>query len=807
MKQHYTQGLTFVFMLCLLLPGGFSQTFVKQDAAGSNDGSSWADAYTDLQMALDNTASGEIWVAAATYNPGGSAPTNNSMFAIGNGISLYGGFAGTETSLAQRNPSANATILSGDLNGDDVDGDFSVNKTDNTLHVVYVDSLLATPVVIDGFTIMGGHTLDDPDMEFFGRVGGGIFAFSTVAISGCTFRNNFARSGGAVYLGGLANGSEVSGCTFTRNSTTEQSAGIFAFFVAGLVVKGCSFEDNETQRGALYPSFCNGVEVDSCFFGNNVNASGFGGAFFSWNSTGVSLSNSTFFKNTAANAGAVYFNGSELVPDANNFTIQNCSFIENLATDFGGGAIWNTAASFTVEDCTFRENIASNGGHVFQNAPGNFILFKQTDFLRGNANGWGGAATCYGLDADYTFEECLFEENVAAQLGGAVNNGFAAKTTFEGCTFNENVSQVSAGGAIALQNDSTTVIVRNSIFNNNTAEFSGGAIFSGATESSSILEVDGCEFWVNQSLSGIGGAISIGEDGDDDIGALTLANSLFGYNVASIQAGALNLVDVDATITSCLFFGNVVDAGVGAGGAISINASDGNHAEASILNSTFADNDGELAAGIANWTGATGTSNTTIQNCIFRHQGAVNYAIEDGTPVLISNGGNLSDDGSMSDVLTQPSDIEFEDPDFADPDEFDYSPSLGSVCIDAGVDAGAPLLDMLGNPRVNTVDIGALENQNVTSVKEAILENNGQLTIAPNPVVTTDLKATLVNNWNGELSVRLFNVTGQAVQNIEMTKAGKELIFELPANELEAGMYELVVSNGSQAVVARFVKM
>ncbi len=784
----------------------FSQTYVNLNAAGANDGSSWANAYTNLNTALANTSSGEIWVAAATYLPG---TDTTDIFSISSGVSLYGGFNGTETNLSQRDVSGNETILSGDLNGDDLVGNFAMNKSDNSEHVIYVDSLIATGVTIDGFTIQGGHTADDGDLATFLRSGGGIFALSPVSIKNCTFQHNFSRTGASVYIAGQGHGSEVLDCSFTRNATSSQSAGIFATTITDLKVKRCFFELNETQRGAFYPLYCSGVEVDSCYFGNNTNATGFGGAFFIWNSTDILLTNTIFYSNTAANAGAINYNGSELAsPNANNFIIRDCSFSENVATDFGGGAIWNGSGSYTFENCSFQDNIADNGGHVFQNAPGNIILFKESQFVNGTANGWGGGLTCYGLDADYTFEACLFEDNTAANLGGAVNNGFSAKSTYINCDFEENTSQNSAGGALALQNDSTTVLVFDCIFSNNFASTGGGAIFSGSAQSSAIVEVDGSEFWVNSTSTGGGGAISASEFGDDDIGVLNISNSLFGYNLGSGQGGAVELLDVDSDITSCLFFGNVASEGAGAGGAISINATDSNQIVVNILNSTFADNEGDLAAGISNWTGANGAvSNTTIQNNIFRHEGTINYAVEGGTPVLTSLGGNLSDDGSLSGILTHPKDIEFEDPDFVEPDDFDYTLQDGSIAIDAGVNAGAPALDILGNPRINDVDLGALENQNTVNVKEAILDNNGQLSISPNPVVTNTMNAMLKNQWNGEISVRIFNASGKLMNESHVSKISQDMPIELDISNFNRGVFDLVASNGEQAIVARFVKI
>ncbi|HEY3477130.1 MAG TPA: SBBP repeat-containing protein, partial [Anaerolineales bacterium] len=89
--------------------------YVNWDATGADDGTSWEDAYTDLQSALSAASYGDkIWVAAGTYKPT-SGTDRTISFTLKNGVAVYGGFAGTETSRAQRNYEANVTVLSGDI--------------------------------------------------------------------------------------------------------------------------------------------------------------------------------------------------------------------------------------------------------------------------------------------------------------------------------------------------------------------------------------------------------------------------------------------------------------------------------------------------------------------------------------------------------------------------------------------------------------------------------------------------------------------------------------------------------------------
>jgi hypothetical protein len=108
--------------------GGGVIWYVKWNASGANNGTSWANAFTSLQSALAVAASPDnIWVAQGTYKPG---TTRLDTFEMVDGVQIYGGFAGTETLFSQRNPALHPTILSGDIGTAGV-------TTDNSYHVVH----------------------------------------------------------------------------------------------------------------------------------------------------------------------------------------------------------------------------------------------------------------------------------------------------------------------------------------------------------------------------------------------------------------------------------------------------------------------------------------------------------------------------------------------------------------------------------------------------------------------------------------------------------------------------------------------
>ncbi|HUR27468.1 MAG TPA: hypothetical protein VM509_04725, partial [Planctomycetota bacterium] len=124
-------------------------------ATGANNGSSWADAHRGadgVAVALGLAVAGDqIWVAGGTYLAS-TAGTRSATHTLRNNIEVYGGFAGFESTLAQRNVLANPTILSGDLAGNDGSSIF----TDNSFHVVSGAGTNAT-AVLDGFTVRSGN--------------------------------------------------------------------------------------------------------------------------------------------------------------------------------------------------------------------------------------------------------------------------------------------------------------------------------------------------------------------------------------------------------------------------------------------------------------------------------------------------------------------------------------------------------------------------------------------------------------------------------------------------------------------------
>ena len=286
--------------------------YVKQGSKG--DGSSWKSALGEvgeaIRMASLDGRKHQIWVAAGTYY--GDTTSSRSAFFLERGISLYGGFAGNETSLSARDTAKNPTILDGK----------------NARRVIsqnydFADSMA---VVVDGFTIQNGTASE----------GGGVNVSSNVTIDNCIIKNNLATGlGSAIYArnttirntqiiyntysGNLyytvwMNGCVMDGCVLKNNMSCYNS-GIFV--EENAKISNCVIEGNTSSRRGYSGFVLNSAEISGCRFVNTV---GEGSAV---NLSGSSVMRGCLFEgNTGVETVLVYVGNS-------NARVEDCRILNN----------------------------------------------------------------------------------------------------------------------------------------------------------------------------------------------------------------------------------------------------------------------------------------------------------------------------------------------------------------------------------------------------------------------------------------------------------------------------------------------
>ncbi len=368
--------------------------YVDKSATGNADGSSWADAFTNLSDALEVARSStikEIWIANGTYYPdegdnvtvvttdtgtdpdtvvvttGPANDNRNVTFYVPEDIKIYGGFAGSETSLSQRDPDANVVTLSGDIDKNNAFGS-------NAYHVFYLDGV--TNVAIDNVTITAGQADEFGGADSFG--GAMYNTSSSPTLTNITFSDNTARGGGA-----MAN---ISNSNPTLTNVT--------------------FSGNSASNG-----------------GAMVNATG----------SSPTLTNVTFLGNTAeGNGGAI----------SNNFngraTLINVTFSGNTAR-FSGGAIYNVSVGSRVRltNVVLWGNSANSGSQISHDNTSTGSLVINYSIVQGGNSGIvdasGGTAFNDGtgnIDANPNFVDAPSGNLRLGICSPAIDAGDSGATTF-----------------------------------------------------------------------------------------------------------------------------------------------------------------------------------------------------------------------------------------------------------------------------------------------------------------------------------------------------------------------------------------
>jgi len=516
--------------------------YVKADASGSNNGTSWTNAYTDLQNAIATSNYGtQIWVAIGTYKP--TAGTDrNAYFDLKNGVEIYGGFLGTETLLEERDYIHNESILSGDIG---IAGD----SLDNSYTIVYS---LGTDenTVLEGFTIQdgnanytGGDVLDTHPR----KSGGGMYLSGEMTdlrcqIKHCHFKNNHSdfRGGGLFIWSGAAAGSTRP--NIFANEFTQNNAGTLG---GGFYWIGGTYLQDEL------------IPADSLIFNNNTANVGGGIHMTSRvNSALTKIRNCSFEENNSGRGGGLYFREDSF----ENIGIEflGCNFIYNTSGEPGGAVFYESFYEFknvTLRDCYLDHNTAGSlenpvdGGGIFIEGyidapnPNAKVLIDNTT-MSWNAGNYGGGVNP-NIEGEVTIEvkNSIFQYNSAAFSGGGIYSAKPDhKLRVSNSYFEGNAANEATGGGVHVQ--SSDVEITNSIFKANIGKTGAGIRMINGN-------VTNCVFYENNAVQQ-GGGIRCNQ--------ATIANCIFWNNINFGTGPDIYNNSFPITLESCLFSSEDCDA-------------------------------------------------------------------------------------------------------------------------------------------------------------------------------------------------------------------------------------------------------
>ena len=490
------QILLLLLLTAPLLPAQ-NTWYVNRSATGNATGQSWADAFPDLKMALTQAQAGDaIWVAQGTYVPD-TGSNRDETFLLKSGVQLFGGFAGIESAVNQRNISEHPVVLSGNIGN-------AADSTDNSYTILTLFFPDAN-TRIDGFIFDHGYAVSDTNYYYNSPVlcGAAVYIHgengkALPVFANCTFQHNTAVSnGGAIYVNGQGTKESLpifQNCVFFNNQSLQRHGGAISLMGGSKLDRGiefdhCRFESNRAtlQGGGIYFEHTIGnhtIDFIKCQAIKNKSET-IGGFFQLWDD-GVDL--------------RITIDSCDFIGNVSNGTVVMCHF--RITTSLG-------KTIFRISNSNIKENIQSNavvstGGLFYFNKKSiafldttiivhNTFEDNQSDFLvntraknryqiiknnlyKNNFLPFEGSLQIISNSIESNIEKNIITNNTGSAIYINVTNQPGSKCIIENNIFTENKltdtilpNAVNSSAFIRLSTDTTNnnLIFRNNIVANN----------------------------------------------------------------------------------------------------------------------------------------------------------------------------------------------------------------------------------------------------------------------------------------------------------------------------------------------------
>ncbi len=778
----------------------------EASTAAHPDGLAWETAFPVLQPAVDAAASGdEVWVAAGTYTG-----TGDQVVSLKDGMTLYGGFSGTEDSRDRRDGTANLTVIDGQ-------------------GVRRCVTASATSVV-DGFTLQHG----------LANFGGGMSSGTAV---NCIFRENVA-AGQFAGMGGGKDGGTAINCMFIENiagganGITATNCVFFGNSGSGLT---SSDAINCTMAGNIGYGMSSGTAVNCIIWGNMPEETVYVNASYSCLSvptegTGNIVADPRYVNfaagdlrlraaspcmdaatasgapatdlalrvrpngaapdmgayefyagddSAAVDAGVLRVNGASTAANPDGLTWETAFPTLQAAADHSGygGEIWVAGGTYVSESGQVVKLLPATS--VYGGFAGTESDREQRDWAANPTTLDGqGARQCVSGNASSTVDgftlqngaadhgagamcgwtaNCIYAGNQAGRNGGGFYGAVAAK-----CTFSKNTAEAAGGGMYGIEADDCTFTentslgfhtgmgggmsgnrANNCVFQKNVSWLGGGTAGCAATH---------CTFSENESrttsamssvIGGYGGAMYYGSATNCTFTGNVAAPLVMERDLSGGNGGNGGAV-AKVTATNCVFSGNTAFCG---GAAF----------EGAAANCTFFGN-------TASAQDSAGMHGGTAVNCILwgnSPEETVSAAVSHSCLGTAAVGeGNI-----------------VADPLFVNAAEGDLRLRLDSPCINTGASDGAPAADILGTarPQGPACDMGAYEY----------------------PYVAVPDLAGLALDAAGQALAAVPLQIGEVTEEYSLTAPEGQVLRQAPEAETQVpqgSAVNLVVSNGPKPV-------